>query len=84
MLELGSSALSSELPRGGFWTDGEDVFLDLGPDELLVAAKLEFDQHLTIRELAAAIDETEAQVRQAVPMARVIYLEPDVHRDGSV
>ncbi|HET9601780.1 MAG TPA: cation diffusion facilitator family transporter [Acidimicrobiales bacterium] len=56
----------------------------LGPDELLVAAKLEFDQHLTIRELAAAIDETEAQVRHAVPMARVIYLEPDVHRDGSV
>jgi cation diffusion facilitator family transporter len=55
----------------------------LGPDELLVAAKLEFDPSLTMRELADAIDETEARVRHAVPAARVIYLEPDVHRDGA-
>jgi cation diffusion facilitator family transporter len=53
----------------------------LGPDELLVAAKVEFDRGLTMEELAVAIDETEARVRQAVPIARVVYLEPDVHRD---
>jgi cation diffusion facilitator family transporter len=55
----------------------------LGPDELLVAAKLEFDHDLSMRELATAIDETEAQVRHAVPTARQIYLEPDIHRDGA-
>ena len=54
----------------------------LGPDELLVAAKVEFDHCLTMHELASAIDEAEARVRQAVPAARLIYLEPDIHRDG--
>ncbi len=53
----------------------------LGPDELLVAAKLEFDRDLTISQLARAIDATEAQVRAAVPAARVIYLEPDIKRE---
>jgi cation diffusion facilitator family transporter len=52
----------------------------LGPSELLVGAKLEFTAGLTAPELAAAIDETEALVRQAVPEARVMYLEPDVFR----
>ncbi len=35
-----------------------------------------------MRELASAIDEAEARVREAVPAARLIYLEPDIHRDG--
>lgn len=52
----------------------------LGPEELLVGAKLEFDDTLSFAELAAAIDEVEARVRAAVPAARVMYLEPDVHR----
>lgn len=52
----------------------------LGPDELLVAAKIEFHRSLTVAELAEAIDETESAVRAAVPNARVIYLEPDIAR----
>ena len=52
----------------------------LGPDELLVAAKLEFDVDLTMPELAAVIDEVEAAVRAAVPAAKVIYVEPDMVR----
>ena len=52
----------------------------LGPDELLVAAKVEFDAHLTIAELATVIDDVEAAMRAAVPAARVIYLEPDIAR----
>ena len=52
----------------------------LGPDELLVAAKIEFDASLTIRELADVIDDVEAAVRRDVPAARVMYLEPDVRR----
>jgi cation diffusion facilitator family transporter len=52
----------------------------LGPDELLVAAKLEFSDGLSVPELAAVIDDIEHTLREAVPIARVIYLEPDVHR----
>jgi cation diffusion facilitator family transporter len=51
----------------------------LGPDEILVAAKVEFDADLTFAELAAAINRSETRIRDAVPMARLIYLEPDVH-----
>jgi cation diffusion facilitator family transporter len=52
----------------------------LGPDELLVGAKLEFDTDLDFREVADAIDDVEASVREAVPAARLIYLEPDITR----
>jgi cation diffusion facilitator family transporter len=54
----------------------------LGPEDLLVAAKLEFDRDLSIRELADVINEVEARVRKEVPEARLIYLEPDVVRSG--
>jgi len=43
-----------------------------------VAAKLEFDPSLSVAELAAAINGCEARVRAAVPIARLIYLEPDL------
>ena len=49
----------------------------LGPDELLVAAKLELDGDLDFHAVCAAIDRAEAAVREAEPSARVIYLEPD-------
>ena len=52
----------------------------LGPDELLVAAKLEFDGTLSFADLAKAVDDTEARLREAVPSARVVYIEPDVAR----
>ena len=52
----------------------------LGPDEILVAAKVEFDSTLSFTDLAAAIDSTEVRIRDVVPSARLIYLEPDVHR----
>ena len=52
----------------------------LGPDELLVAAKLEFDHHLTSQALCARIDDVEALVRSAVPIAHLLFIEPDVFR----
>ncbi len=52
----------------------------LGPEELLVGAKLDFDPALTVAELAVGIDRVEAAIRAAVPSARVIYLEPDIAR----
>ncbi|MEE9609374.1 MAG: cation diffusion facilitator family transporter [Myxococcota bacterium] len=52
----------------------------IGPEELLVGAKLEFDRGLDVAVVAATIDEVEAAIRARVPVARVIYLEPDVYR----
>lgn len=50
----------------------------LGPDELLVAAKIGVAPQLSIEDLATAINEAEARIRTAVPIARSIYLEPDL------
>ncbi|MDR7113557.1 MULTISPECIES: cation diffusion facilitator family transporter [Microbacterium] len=56
--------------------------LYLGPDELLVAAKLGFASDAPLVHIASAIDRVEARVRAAVPAARIIYFEPDVYRPG--
>ncbi len=55
--------------------------LYLGPDELLVAAKVGFAAGSKLADVARAIDEIEARIRVAVPVARVIYIEPDVVRN---
>ncbi|MFE5670046.1 cation diffusion facilitator family transporter [Agromyces sp. NPDC056523] len=55
--------------------------LYLGPDELLVAAKLGFRPHESLAEVSTAINVIEQRVREAVPSARVIYLEPDIYVD---
>jgi cation diffusion facilitator family transporter len=52
----------------------------LGPDELLVAAKVEFSPDLSFAELAERIDGAEVVLRTVVPSARFVYLEPDVSR----
>ncbi len=52
----------------------------LGPEELLVAAKIDFGDQLAMDDLASAIDEVEAAIRAAVTHTQVIYLEPDVRR----
>jgi divalent metal cation (Fe/Co/Zn/Cd) transporter len=52
----------------------------IGPDELLVAAKIAVPSTMSTAEIARVIDEAEARVRGAVPAARIIYLEPDLDR----
>ena len=54
--------------------------MHLGPDELLVGAKLAMPHGATLPQIATAIDAAERRVRDAVPAARVIYLEPDLDR----
>jgi cation diffusion facilitator family transporter len=54
----------------------------LGPEEILLAAKIEFMPMLTVEQLAGAIDAVEALIRAAVPEVHLIYLEPDIHRGG--
>jgi cation diffusion facilitator family transporter len=54
--------------------------LHLGPDEVLVAAKVAVQHDDTAAAVARAIDAAEQRIRTAVPIARVIYLEPDLRR----
>ena len=92
-LLLGESAGPQALERiRAALVDGESVrrvihmrTLHLGPEELLVAAKIAVPADASGARITAAIDQAEARVRAAEPMARVIYLEPDLYdpaRDG--
>jgi cation diffusion facilitator family transporter len=53
--------------------------MHLGPDEVLVAAKVSMAPDSSLADVAAAINAAEVRVRDAEPAARVIYLEPDVY-----
>jgi hypothetical protein len=54
--------------------------MHLGPDEVLVAAKVSMSPGCSLAEVASAINAAEARVRVAEPAARVIYLEPDIYQ----
>ncbi|MFC0004839.1 cation diffusion facilitator family transporter [Micromonospora siamensis] len=54
--------------------------MHLGPDELLVAAKIAIDADDDGATIAATIDDAEARLRRALPTAKVVYLEPDIDR----
>jgi len=56
----------------------------VGPEEMLVAAKIALAPGLPLAEVATAIDEAEVRVRAAVGSARLIYLEPDLDRTPTV
>jgi len=58
--------------------------LHLGPEELLVAAKIGVATGATSEQVADAIDQAERAVRAAEPTAQVIYLEPDIYRSDYV
>jgi cation diffusion facilitator family transporter len=75
------AAIEAALVAGG---EAEGIIhmktLYLGPDELMVGAKLAFAAETRFAEVAQAIDAIESRVRASVPAARVIYIEPDVAR----
>jgi cation diffusion facilitator family transporter len=52
--------------------------MHLGPDELLVAAKIAVAPTDSAAEVARTIDAAETRIRAAEPVARMIYLEPDI------
>jgi cation diffusion facilitator family transporter len=56
----------------------------LGPDELLIGAKIAFAPGLRLEDVAQAIDDAEQRIRAAVPEARIIYLEPDLDRSQHI
>jgi hypothetical protein len=57
--------------------------LHVGPDEVLVAAKIAIANNDTGAEIAKDINAAEAAVRAAVPSARYVFLEPDLDRTPS-
>jgi cation diffusion facilitator family transporter len=71
--------------------DGSDIeriihmrTLHIGPEELLVAVKVGVPDGATAAEVAQAVDAAERRVRAAVPIARVIYIEPDIYRSAAI
>lgn len=83
--ESASTVAEQRVTAGIEGTDGIDRIvhlktLHLGPDELLVAAKIAVPASASAADIATTIDEAEAAVRRAEPTARVIYLEPDIWR----
>jgi cation diffusion facilitator family transporter len=56
--------------------------LHVGPETLLVAAKIGVRHDDTAASVAAGIDAAERRIRAAVPIAGLIYLEPDIYRAG--
>ncbi|HET8779915.1 MAG TPA: cation diffusion facilitator family transporter [Agromyces sp.] len=58
--------------------------LYVGPEELLVAAKVGFTADQKLLEVSAAVNVIEQRVRTAVPAARIIYIEPDVYLDPNL
>ncbi len=90
-LLLGEGALPTDRARLEAALVGEGVervihmkTLYLGPDELLVAAKVAVDRTDDAAQVAEAIDAAERRIREAVPVARVVYLEPDIYRPDHV
>ncbi|MFF1509048.1 cation diffusion facilitator family transporter [Streptomyces sp. NPDC058326] len=57
--------------------------LHLGPEELLVAAKIAVRHDESAIDVANAINAAEDRIRAAVPIARVIYLEPDIYTENA-
>jgi len=87
-LLIGESASDENLAAINTSLSGSDSVLGiihlrtmhLGPDQLLVAAKIEFEHELDSKGLATAINGAEANLRAAVPIETTIYIEPDIRR----
>ena len=58
--------------------------LHLGPEEILVAAKIGVSTGASAAEVAETIDRAEVAIREAEPMVTALYLEPDIYKEGHV
>ena len=89
-LLLGEGALPSDVDAiRAALLDGVDIkrvihmkTLFLGPEELLVAAKITLSSSASVADVAKAINDAEARIRASAPVPMVIYLEPDVLTAG--
>ncbi|MGO1315638.1 MAG: cation diffusion facilitator family transporter [Cellulomonadaceae bacterium] len=74
------AAIETALLGGGVRSVIHLRTIHLGPEQVLVAAKIEVDGAQSAADVADTIDAAEARVRAAVPHAKWIYLEPDLRR----
>jgi cation diffusion facilitator family transporter len=64
--------------------------MQLGPGDILVAAKVDFDDDVTGAQIEEASDEAERRLRRRYPQIRYVFLDPTrgtagrSHRDGGV
>lgn len=82
--ESASTAHQELIRRALEDTDGVDQLihfrtLHLGPDQIMVAAKVGVDVADSATEVASLINRAEAAVRAAVPIVTVTYIEPDIY-----
>jgi cation diffusion facilitator family transporter len=64
-------------------TEGIEAILDLrtqhvGPDQLLIGAEVKMSSSLDTDGVAEVIDRAEARIRESVPIATMIYIEPEL------
>lgn len=85
---IGESALPEEIEAVRRALDSADIVtsvihlrtLHVGPDELLVAAKIGVAADRTAEQIVLGIDQAEVALRQAVQTATYVFLEPDFQR----
>ena len=85
---VGESALPQEEARIRAALEGSGLVdrvihlrtLHVGPDELLVAAKIAVTHSATAEDIARGIDAAEKALRAVVPNASYVFLEPDLDR----
>jgi cation diffusion facilitator family transporter len=90
-LLIGESATPADTARiVGALEDGPEEFrvihlrtTHISPDLLLVTAKIAVPPEMRMSELSPGIDAAEKRVRAILPIAEIIYLEPDIYRSGA-
>ncbi len=56
--------------------------LQLGPDDILLGVKIEFDSRLSSNEVSNLINAIEAEIRMVHPAIKKIYIEPDIYKEN--
>ncbi len=56
--------------------------LQMGPDDILLAAKIEFDHRLNMKEISNIINAIEAEIRGLYPQLKKIFIEPDIYKEN--
>lgn len=57
--------------------------LQLGPEDILMSAKVEFNHRLTSREISNLINGIEIEIRNKFPDVKKIFIEPDIYRNDT-
>jgi cation diffusion facilitator family transporter len=86
--ESTSSRLSETIRAELEQVPGVDRVLELltmylGPQSLLVAARIDFTQSASVADLATAADEAERRLRERFPLITQLFLDPTPRPDGA-